>query len=196
MVIPTALLVAAGAQAATGLAKGIAKRRAAKAKELTPEEEAALAAGRGLTERQRGGMTAAFLASQAGAQRQLEASGMQQAAARGLGGATSGRQMFLQEQAEAAATRKLKQEQNIMVEQAEQVARAQLKAQKQGAAAEKALATGEMVAGVTGAVADAASIMATQGMDMELAELQIGNLTNQELLEQLNDNDDEWLLDF
>ena len=124
--VTIAALIGAGTQVAGGIATGIGKARAGKKMELTPAQQKELeelqkrqARGElGLTERQRGAMTQRFLASQAGAQRELEASALQQAAARGLSGATSGRDVFLQEMAQAETERKLRQEQNMAMEEA------------------------------------------------------------------------------
>ena len=117
-------LITAGAlQAAGGIASGVGKARAGKKMMLSAAQrkeledlEARKASGQlGLDEVQRGNIEQQFLAQQAGAQRELEAAGLQQAAARGLGGAVSGRQVFLQEQAEAAAERGIRQQQNVAV---------------------------------------------------------------------------------
>lgn len=124
--VTIAALVGAGTQVAGGIATGIGKARAGKKMMLTAAQEKELeelqrrqARGElGLTERERGAMTQQFLASQAGAQRELEAAALQQAAARGLSGATSGRDIFLQEMAQAESERKLRQEQNVAMEQA------------------------------------------------------------------------------
>jgi hypothetical protein len=124
------LLGTAAAKAGAGIAQGVGTARAAKKQMLTPREQAELddleAARRsgdlGLTERQRTGMEQRFLAEQAGAQRQLQAEGLQQAAARGLSGGVSSREAFLAEQARAGALTGMRQQQNIAVEEANQAA--------------------------------------------------------------------------
>jgi len=128
MPILTAALIAGGAAAASGIAKGVGEARAAKKMRLTDAEARELeelerrkAAGQlGLDERQRGSIEQQFLAEQAGASRELEAAALQQAAARGLSGSVSGREVFLQEQAEAGAKMAMRQQQNIAVQQASQ----------------------------------------------------------------------------
>ena len=119
-------LTIGGLQAASGIASGIGQARAGKKMMLTEAEqeelrrlEARQKAGElGLTERERGAIEQRFLASQAGAQRELEAAALQQAAARGTAGAVSGRDIFLQEMAQAEAERGMRQQQNIAVEEA------------------------------------------------------------------------------
>ena len=117
-----ALIAATGvAKAGAGIAQGVGTARAAKGMMLTPEQEEELAAierGDGLSDRRRGALEARFLQQQAGAQRQLEAAGLQQAAARGLSGGVSGRDVFLQEVAEAESARQIRQQQNVVLEQA------------------------------------------------------------------------------
>jgi hypothetical protein len=121
--IGTALLIAGGAKAASGIASGIGQARAAKKMMLTEAEQKELSelerrqqAGElGLTEGERGALEQRFLAEQAGAQRELEAAALQQAAARGMGGPISGREVFLAEQAEATAERQMRQSQNLAV---------------------------------------------------------------------------------
>lgn len=123
--LTTALLVAGGLKAAGGIASGVGQARAAKKMMLSPEEQKRLAELQerqargelGLTERDRGVMEQRFLAEQAGAQRELEAAALQQAAARGLGGPISGREIFLAEQAEAGAEQEARQRQNLAVEE-------------------------------------------------------------------------------
>ena len=150
-------LITAGAlQAAGGIASGVGKARAGKKMMLSAAQrkeledlEARKASGQlGLDEVQRGNIEQQFLAQQAGAQRELEAAGLQQAAARGLGGAVSGRQVFLQEQAEAAAERGIRQQQNVAVMGAD-LAAAQAEAdQIRAMNAQQAGAEAQRVAGI------------------------------------------------
>ena len=101
----TMALIAAGISLAAGTGKGIGQARAAKKMMLTDSEqkerdelERRKRRGElGLTERERGSLEQRFLAEQAGAQREMEAASLQQAAARGLSGSVSGREVFLQE---------------------------------------------------------------------------------------------------
>ena len=98
---------AAIAKAGAGVAQGVGTARAAKKMMLTDAEKRELAdlearqrqGELGLTEQQRGGLEARFLQEQAGATRELQTQGLQQAAARG--GGVSGRELFLQDQARA-----------------------------------------------------------------------------------------------
>ena len=125
------LLILGGSQAVGGIASGIGKARAGKKMRLTDAEEQELRnlerrqkqGDLGLTERERMGIEQRFLAEQAGAQRELEAAALQQAAARGLGGPISGREVFLAEQAEAFAERDIRQQQNVAVEEADRAER-------------------------------------------------------------------------
>jgi hypothetical protein len=128
----TAGLIAGGAlSAAGGITSGIGQARAGKKMMLTEREKKELeelqrrkARGElGLTERELGSIEQRFLAEQAGAQRELEASALQQAAARGLGGSVSGRDIFLQEQAQAGAESQMRQQQNVMVQEADRAER-------------------------------------------------------------------------
>lgn len=129
--IGAALAIGAGLKAAGGIASGIGTARAGKKMELTEAEKKELAALEkrqkagelGLTERERGAIEARFAASQAGAQRALEAQGLQAATARGASGAVSGRELFLSELAREQAARGMAQEQNIAVEEANRAER-------------------------------------------------------------------------
>lgn len=121
--LTTALLIAGGAKAASGIASGIGQARSAKKmmlsdaerKELEELERRKASGELGLDEGERGILEQRFLAEQAGAQRELEAAALQQAAARGMGGPISGREVFLAEQAEADAERAMRQNQNLAV---------------------------------------------------------------------------------
>lgn len=133
-------LTAAGLAAAGGVAQGIGTAQAAKAMQLSEAEQAELEkllerqrrGELGLSERQRGIMEQRFLAEQAGAQRELEAQALQQAAARGLAGGVSGREVFLAEQAEAQAERQIRQQQNVLMQQADEAERARQEARIAG----------------------------------------------------------------
>lgn len=191
----TLALIAAGGvgKAGAGVAQGIGTARAAKALMLTPEQEEELAAlerGEGLTERQRGALEARFLQQQAGVQRQLEASALQQAAARGVAGGVSGREVFLQEMAEAETARQLRQQQNVALEQAraEGMARADaLRLQQQQAEAQKQAGIFQAVSlGLAGA-GEVASQQAAQQQQLAVAEAQAGAQDTEALLMQLED---------
>ncbi len=128
----TMALIAGGLMAAGGVAQGVGSARAAKKMMLTKDEEKELRElekrrrqqSLGLTERELGSIEQRFLSEQAGAQRELEATALQQAAARGLGGASSGRDIFLQEMAQSTAERNLRQQQNIVVNEADRAEKA------------------------------------------------------------------------
>jgi hypothetical protein len=121
---------AAVAKAGAGIAQGVGTARAGKKQMLTREQQEELdalerrakAGELGLTERQRGGLEQRFLAEQAGVQRQLQAEGLQQAAARGLAGGVSGREAFLAEQTRAGTLGAMRTASNAAMEQANQVA--------------------------------------------------------------------------
>ena len=182
--LATALIVG-GLAAAGGVAQGIGTARAGKKSMLTDEELAELRSLEarkrrgelGLTDRQRSGMEQRFLAEQAGAQRELEAGALQQAAARGLTGAVSGRDVFLQEMAEVESARGLRQEQNVLIQEAEQVAAAAEQAridamrnQQREAEALRAQGIAQAVSlGLTGAATGAQAGL-TQAHQLKLAE--------------------------
>ena len=123
-----ALLGMGAAKAVGGIAQGVGTAQAAKAKQLTPQQQAEL---RRLRARQRGGglgLTAeeeARMRRQAeGAQmavtRDLEAMALQQAAAQQAGGrAVMGRDIFLQEQAEQQTLRSLQQQEEQSIREAD-----------------------------------------------------------------------------
>jgi len=187
--ITIAALIGAGTQVAGGIATGIGKARAGKKMMLTPAQEKELeelqkrqqTGELGLTERQRDGMTQRFLAEQAGAQRELEAAALQQAAARGVSGVTSGRDVFLQEMAQAESERKIRQEQNIAMEQANQAQMAVDKARINELVTEQKAAQAMRAEGVTQALTlglaaagagSAAAIQANQQAKEQAAQAQ------------------------
>lgn len=190
----TLALIATGvAKAGAGIAQGVGTARAAKGMMLTPEQEEELAAierGDGLSDRRRGALEARFLQQQAGAQRQLEAAGLQQAAARGLSGGVSGRDVFLQEVAEAESARQIRQQQNVVLEQAraEGLAKADaMRLQQQQAEAQRRAGITQAVSlGLTGA-ADVASTAIAGQQQLAMAEAQAGLQDTEALLNQLED---------
>lgn len=190
----TLALIATGvAKAGAGIAQGVGTARAAKGMMLTPEQEEELAAierGDGLSDRRRGALEARFLQQQAGAQRQLEAAGLQQAAARGLSGGVSGRDVFLQEVAEAESARQIRQQQNVVLEQAraEGLAKADaMRLQQQQAEAQRRAGITQAVSlGLTGA-ADVASTAIAGQQQLAMAEAQAGLQDTETLLNQLED---------
>jgi len=161
MADPLTLAIIAGtAAAAGGVAQGIGTAKAGKAMRLTEDEQRELdellerrrAGELGLTERERGRMEQRFLAEQAGAQRELEAQALQQAAARGLAGGISGREVFLAEQAEAQAERGIRQQQNVLMQQADEAERAREQARIDSQIAQQKAAEAQRRAGIAQAV--------------------------------------------
>jgi len=190
----TLALIATGvAKAGAGIAQGVDTARAAKGMMLTPEQEEELAAierGDGLSDRRRGALETRFLQQQAGAQRQLEAAGLQQAAARGLSGGVSGRDVFLQEVASAESARQIRQQQNVVLEQAraEGLAKADaMRLQQQQAEAQRRAGITQAVSlGLSGA-ADVASTAIAGQQQIAMAEAQAGLQDTDALLNQLED---------
>ena len=190
----TLALIATGvAKAGAGIAQGVGTARAAKGMMLTPEQEEELAAierGDGLSDRRRGALETRFLQQQAGAQRQLEAAGLQQAAARGLSGGVSGRDVFLQEVAEAESARQIRQQQNVVLEQARAEGLAKADAmrlqQQQAEAQRKAGITQAVSLGLSGAADVAGQALAAQ-QQVAMAEAQAGLQDTEALLNQLED---------
>jgi len=161
MADPLTLAISAGtAAAAGGVAQGIGTAQAGKAMRLTEDEQRELdellerrrRGELGLTERERGVMEQRFLAEQAGAQRELEAQALQQAAARGLAGGVSGREVFLAEQAEAQAERQIRQQQNVLMQQADEAERAREQARIDSQIAQQKAAEAQRRAGIAQAV--------------------------------------------
>lgn len=169
MAIGTALLIGAGAaKAAAGIAQGVGTARAAKKMMLSDAEQAQLAdlearqrrGELGLSEEQRGALEARFLQEQAGATRELQAQGLQQAAARG--GGVSGRELFLQEQARAGAQTGMRVQQGQVLAQAEREAAAAEAARIEAMRNQQRLAEAQRAQGiaqaVTGGLAGAADV--------------------------------------
>lgn len=169
--ITLTLLGAGVAKAGAGIAQGVGTARAAKKMMLTPAEQRELddlqrrqrSGELGLSEQERGRIEQQFLAEQAGAQRELEATALQQAAARGLGGSISGRELFLQEQAQAGAERGMRQAQNVAVIEADRAAadaeRARIdamRAQQKAAEAQRAQGIAQAVSGGLAGAGDTA----------------------------------------
>ena len=195
-------LGSAAASAIGGVAQGIGTARAGKKQMLSPEQQAELKRleklrreGKlGLSGRQRGAMEQRFLAEQAGAQREIEASALQQAAARGLSGAASGRDIFLQEMAETQGRQQLRQQQNIMVQEANERAAAEqratidaLRTQQRQAEALRAQGIGQAVSGGLVSAGQGVATLASQQQQVKLAEVEAGAKagTDEEIWRQL-----------
>jgi hypothetical protein len=184
----TMLLIGGGiAKAGAGIAQGVGTARAGKKmmlnaserKELDELERRQREGALGLSEGERGILEQQFLAEQAGAQRELEATALQQAAARGLGGAISGRDLFLQEQAQAGAERGMRQAQNVAVIEADRAERDAeraridaMRAQQKAAEAQRAQGIAQAVSGGLAGAGDAAMTGAAMMQQTKLAEIE------------------------
>jgi len=175
------MLGSAALKAGAGIAQGVGTARAGKKLMLSEAEQKELAelekrqrtGELGLTESERGRLEQQFLAEQAGAQRELEATALQQAAARGLSGAVSGREIFLQEQAQAGAERGMRQQQNVALIEADRAEREAeraridaMRAQQKAAEAQRAQGIAQAV---TGGLAGAADVAMQQAAMMQQA---------------------------
>jgi hypothetical protein len=175
------MLGSAALKAGAGIAQGVGTARAGKKLMLSDAEQKELAelekrqrtGELGLTESERGRLEQQFLAEQAGAQRELEATALQQAAARGLSGAVSGREIFLQEQAQAGAERGMRQQQNVALIEADRAEREAeraridaMRAQQKAAEAQRAQGIAQAV---TGGLAGAADVAMQQAAMMQQA---------------------------
>ena len=126
-------LIAAGSAAAIGgVAQGVGTAQAAKALQLTPQQQRELDELRrrqrqgnlGLTQSEEARLRRQAEGAQMGVTRDIEALSLQQAAAQQAGGrAVSGRDIFLQEQAEQQTLRGLQQAEEESIRQADQVER-------------------------------------------------------------------------
>lgn len=154
-----------------GVAQGIGTARAARALELTPEQQAELDALRRRRRRGELGLTGGEEArlrrqaegAQMGVTRDLEAMALQQAAAQQAGGrAVSGRDIFLQEQAEQQTLRTLQQAEEESIRQADiaerQAERAQIAQLEQQAAQAEAQRRAGIAQAVTLGLTGAADV--------------------------------------
>ena len=169
--ITLGLLGAGLARGIGGVAQGIGTARAARALELTPEQQAELDALRRRRRRGELGLTAGEEArlrrqaegAQMGVTRDLEAMALQQAAAQQAGGrAVSGRDIFLQEQAEQQTLRTLQQAEEESIRQADiaerQAERAQIAQLEQQAAQAEAQRRAGIAQAVTLGLTGAADV--------------------------------------
>jgi len=183
----TALLIAGGLMAGKGIAEGVGTARAGKKAMLTERQKKELEELQrrkqrgelGLTERELGSIEQRFLAEQSGAQRELEAAALQQAAARGLSGSVSGRDIFLQEQAQAQAERQMRQQQNLAVQEADRAKAAAEEAridamlgQQKQAEAMRAQGIAQAVSGGLAGAGDAAMKSAELTNELQVAEIE------------------------
>ncbi len=166
--ITLALLGMGAAKAVGGIAQGVGAARAAKAMQLTPQQQAELDRLRarqrkgnlGLTAGEEGRMRRQAEGAQMGVTRDLEAMALQQAAAQQAGGrAVMGRDIFLQEQAEQQTLRGMQQQEeqsireaDIAERQAERAQIAALQMQSQQAEAQRRAGIAQAVSlGLAGA---------------------------------------------
>lgn len=196
----TALAIGAGAlTAGSGIAQGIGTARAGKKMRLTEAEQKELdelekrkARGElGLTEMDRGALRQQFLASQAGAQRELESMGIQQQAARGP--AVSGRDVFLREMAQASAKGDLVQQQNIAIQEREQAEALReearidaLTAKQQQAEAMRAQGIAQAVSGGLAGAGQVAQMGFQYQSDLAMQEAALKGMSDEELLRRLD----------
>ena len=166
--IALGLLGLGAAKAAGGIAQGVGAARAAKAMQLTPQQQAELRRLRarqrkgnlGLTAGEEGRMRRQAEGAQMGVTRDLEAMALQQAAAQQAGGrAVMGRDIFLHEQAEQQTLRGMQQQEeqsireaDIAERQAERAEIAALQMQSQQAEAQRRAGIAQAVSlGLAGA---------------------------------------------
>jgi hypothetical protein len=183
----TLMLIGTGvAKAGAGIAQGVGTARAGKKMMLTPAQQRELddltkrqrSGELGLTEQQRGGVEQRFLAEQSGAQRELQAQGLQEAAARGASGGYSGRDLFLREQAGATAALGMRQQQNQVVNEldaaqadADRARIDAMRAQQREAEAMRAQGIAQAVSGGLAGAGEAATGAAGMMQQTKLAEI-------------------------
>lgn len=200
--ITTALIAAGALGAGASAARGIGQARAAK-KLFTEADEAELEelrkrqrTGDALTEQQRARLESAQRIGAGAATRELESMALQAAAA-GARGPTSGRDIFLREQAKQATMRGVRQQQNLAIAEAEQAAEAAnraridaLREQQRQADVARIQGISEAVAGAAEAGAAAMSMQAQMQQQTALLEAKLAKIDDEELLEELATEDD------
>ena len=183
----TLALVGGALSAGAGVAQGIGTARAGKKLRLSEAEQRELdqltqrqrTGELGLTEQQRGALEQRFLSEQAGAQRELQAQGLQEAAARGVAGGASGREAFLREQARSSAALGMRQQQNVALSEmdaaaadAERQRIAMLRQQQQQADTMRAQGIAQAVSGGLAGAGQAAQSAAAMKQQTKLAEIE------------------------
>lgn len=169
--ITLGLIASGAAQAIGGIAQGVGTARAAKAMRLTPQQQRELDELRrrqrtgdlGLTGSEEARLRRQAEGAQMGVTRDLEAMALQQAAAQQAGGrAVSGRDIFLQEQAEQQTLRTLQQAEEESIRQADiaerQAERAQIAQLEQQAAQAEAQRRAGIAQAVTLGLTGAADV--------------------------------------
>jgi hypothetical protein len=195
--ITTALIAAGALGAGASVARGVGQARAAE--KLFNEADAAELerlrererTGEALTEQQRARLESAARIGQGAATRELEAMALQAAAA-GARGPTSGRDIFLREQAKQSALRGVRQQQNLAVAEAEQAAEAAnraridaLREQQRQADIARIQGISEAVAGAAEAGAAAMSMQAQMKQQTAMLEAQLGKIEDAALFSEL-----------
>lgn len=172
------LIGVGAAKALGGVAQGVGTARAAAAMRLTPQQQRELRRLRGRQRRGQLGLTDVEEAelrrqaesAQMGVTRDLEAIALQQAAAQQAGGrAVSGRDIFLQEQAEQQTLRALQQQEEQSIREADRAERAAERAQIAAFEQQQAKAEAQRQQGI----AQAVSLGLAGGADVGLAAVQM-----------------------
>lgn len=173
------LALQAAGKVSSGIPAAIGAGLEARAARLTPEEERELsllqrAERRGeaaLTAEQQAQIRQSFLAEQAGAAREQQATQLQAAAARAAAPATAGREIFLAEQAAQAAAMERTRARNLAEQAAEEQAQAEraariaeLQGQEEAARLARARAIATAVAVPFGAAGEIASTVGEAAM--------------------------------
>mgnify|MGYP003627990117 CR=1 FL=1 len=192
------LIAAGAAKAGAGIAQGVGTARAAKALQLTPQQQRELDRLRarqregnlGLTQSEEAGLRRQAEGAQMGVTRDVEAMALQQAAAQQASGrAVMGRDIFLQEQAEQQTLRGMQQAEEESIRQANQVERdaerAQIAAYEGQAAQAEAQRRQGIAQAVTLGLAGAADVGLT-GVQManqvKVAEAQVPQQSDVDIL--------------
>ena len=178
--ITLGLIAAGSAKAIGGIAQGVGTARAAKALRLTPQQQRELDELRrrqrqgnlGLTQSEEARLRRQAEGAQMGVTRDLEAMTLQQAAAQQAGGrAVSGRDIFLQEQAEQQTLRGMQQAEEESIRQANQVERDAERAQIAALEGQAAQAEAQRRQGI----AQAVTLGLAGAADVGLTGLQMAN---------------------
>ena len=195
-----AAIAAGAAKVGSNIAQGIGTARAAK-KAFTDKEQEELAelerrrksGDLGLTGQQLQAIEQRALAARAGAARQREAQQLQTTAQEGLGGPVSGRDIFLREQAAAAAELGDRQQQNLAIQQAEADAEAinvarmrDLQQQEENVAVARVEGFTQAIGGGIAGAGEAASAGMSASADMKMREAALGAQPDEALLNQYN----------
>jgi hypothetical protein len=186
-VLGTAALIGAGITAASGIASGVGTAIGAKKeRERIDDEIERIRRNRGLTAAEKSRFEAAATAEAAGIERRLQAEqGEALAAQAATGGAVSGRDIFLREQArqqartEAAVEAGQREQMADLQRRAEQAARiSQLEGLRSQAEQRR---IGGIVTAVTGGLAGEADLAEQRAFDLQLKLAELGKLDDEEV---------------